>query len=112
MGADGHITIWRSNEVRKVWPDADTLFQHFWNHYKHSLSGVEYDHLYHGDNMSADWRYEEDWLLPHPQEGHWIGQRRESLSSEQRLENEAVAVRLREFVRWLEENGTAWEVWT
>ena len=94
MGADGHITIWRDDKVREVFPDCDELFGRLPNHYRDQLDGITYHHCYHGDGMYCHWNDSEDWYFC------------EEERTPERVE------RLTAFVRWLNENGTEWEVWT
>lgn len=89
MGADGHILIWRRERVKAAWPDCEELFRNIDTHYLDVLDGVEYDHVYWGDNLMNCWweHYETD---------------------------PAKKERLDAFCKWLqyESNPTHWEVWT
>lgn len=91
MGADGHIKIWRDDEVRAEFPDCDRLFGHLPTHYADMLDGTKYHHCYWGDGMWSDWRDEADWYTE---------------------DGSDLLPRMREFVKWLHAHGTHWEVWT
>ncbi len=102
MGADGHIKIWRDETVRAEFQDCDELFYSLPNHYTDELDGVKYHHCYWGDNMYVSWRDESDWYVePH-----------EPTTDDEEALRESRLARLREFVAWLDKNGTWWEVWT
>lgn len=89
MGADGHIKIWRADEVKRVWPDAASLFSCMPTAYIHILDGVEYYHVYWGDNLScAPFDFEDCYS------------------------NDVEPMRLKAFLKWMDECGTEWEVWT
>jgi hypothetical protein len=90
MGADGHIIIWKDEEVREEFPECDKLFECLPTYYRDELDGNVYHHCYWGDNLWLDWTDNEDWYL----------------------EEDIDIDNLRDFVVWLEEHGTHWEVWT
>ena len=91
--ADGHIAIWQHKKVVAAFPEADQLFQLISSHYKDELLGVEYDHVYWGDNLSDLWSDPGDsYLCLHP---------------------EIPAERFEAFLAWLQGHFDAeWEVWT
>ena len=107
MGADGYITIWRDDVVRKEFPDCDELFSRLPYHYRHELDGVIYHHCYQGDNVWDDWDDINDWIMPHYPYG------KGELSQEQKDENNRMQAMLSIFVVFLRRHAaTSWEVWT
>lgn len=94
MGVEGYINIWKTEDVKKEFPDADELFNCIPTHYRHKLDGVEYDHCYWTNNWFSGWYNENEW--------YWYENEKGLPSIE----------RLREFVKWLQANDTEWEVWT
>lgn len=87
MGADGHILIWRRDRVKATFPDCEELFSQIPTHYLDELDGVQYDHVYWGDNLMD----------------HWTDSYGEP------------SERMKEFLHWLQRkdaNPTEWEVWT
>ena len=89
MGADGHIIIWKDEDVRKEWPDCDDLFSCLPTHYEDTLNGIKYHHCYWGDNLYISWS--EDWFA------------RDGMDER----------RIAAFANWLYDNYEAeWEVWT
>ena len=93
MGADGHISIVRTDKLKEAFPDADELVGFLPTHYRHTLDGISYDHLYSGSHMADCWWDEKDWHL---------------YDSEINKYNK----RLRELCDWIQDNSTHWEVWT
>ncbi len=102
MGADGHIRIWRDDEVRAAFPDCDELFAAIPTHYADELDGTTYHHVYWGDGLDCCWSHELDWCVEpyRPQ------------TAEEKAQRYAKLDRVREFVAWLRPRGTHWEVWT
>ena len=92
MGADGHIKIWRDDAVRAEFPDCDALFYCLPTHYADELDGVKYHHVYWGDNLWVGWDDPDDWYDHAP--------------------DTPPKERIQAFCKWLDANGTHWEVWT
>ena len=104
MGADGHIHIWKDEDVRTEFPDCNELFACLPTHYVNELDGTRYHHCYFGDNIWVYYADEEDWYLPHD----WVKER----TNDQEVERTAMKQRLEKFIKWLDANKTHWEVWT
>lgn len=104
MGADGHIVIWRDDVVRREFPECDELFWHLPNHYAHELDGVLYHHCY-GDERFLTWWSDVDAIMQDTR--YSADGTRLTFHAHSELRK-----RLGEFVSWLQQNGTNWEVWT
>lgn len=101
MGADGHIAIWRKDEVWEAFPDFDELARAMGlNVYCHELDGVEY---YHGYSEYGAGRAFPNWDEKFSDKDLWFKEDDELTEEEKRQ------MRLK---NWISSHSTHWEVWT
>ncbi|HDY67651.1 MAG TPA: hypothetical protein ENH85_07665 [Candidatus Scalindua sp.] len=92
----GLIEIWKHDDVLKIYPDCDKLFQYIPTHYKHILGDTVYHHCYsYTINVWA---------------GVLISWTTSVFPTKKKLDRKTEA-RLSRFIDWLDKNRTAvWEV--